>query len=230
MEKFIPQGEYENIINIVGQWKILDTKTLFELCDYKLKYKSFMYKIHKLKKLDYLKGFYIEGKRLYLYLSNKGISICCHDSSYEICDENMTHDLITGVILRKFLEYDNFIEGKMFHQVLDDDVCPDAWVEGIKNSVSYSMAIEVELTQKSQERIKHKFIRYGLSKYDYGLFITNKRGLFRTYIRFLGEMEMNVQQKIIMLLNEKFSTSSFIPEKSECIYLGKGKSFGELFG
>jgi len=229
--EFVPQGPYEDIINLLGQWKVLDMKSLSELSNYRLAYHNLLKKVRRLEQEGMVKGVSLGGKSKHIFLTSKGFMLTSHDQSYPIADENVTHDLVVGRVLRSFCKIDGFCNGKMFHQISTEEIFPDAAITGTRDGENYQLAIEVELTQKSQDRIKEKFRRYAKGNaFDYVLFVTNKESLFKTYARFLGEMKAEVQKAVILLFDKGLSVSKFDYGGSRCLYIGDEKRFGDLFG
>lgn len=45
---FVPYGIYEDIINILGQWKVVDMKALKEMCNYDVGYFNLLKKVRTL--------------------------------------------------------------------------------------------------------------------------------------------------------------------------------------
>lgn len=228
--EFVPYGEYEDIVNLLGKWKILDIKGISEMTNYNLKYRNLLHKIQKLEKHGLVRGILLGRKNKHVFLTQKGIKFTPYDSTFEISEENLTHDLIVGKVLRVLLQFEGFKDGKMFHQITSDKLLPDAEVTGLKNSEVYKMAIEVELTQKAQNRVKEKYRLYGSGKgFSYVLFITNKEALFNTYKRFLLEMNIEIQEGVILLLDKSLTASKFNYVDSECFYKNKNYTFKDLF-
>ena len=227
---FIPYGVYEDIINIVGQWKVVDMKSLGEMCNYDIGYHNLLKKVRTLETHGLIKGVLLGRKNKHIYLTNKGLKYTGHDYTYEICDENLTHDLIVSRVLKTLLTHESFIDGKMFHQIAVDKIFPDAEVKACKNGELYKLALEIELTQKEQSRVKEKYRRYASGcNFTYGVFITNKTTLFKTYCRYLQEMKEDIQEAIILILDKQMTATKFNYEKSECFYLGTSVSFAQLF-
>jgi hypothetical protein len=227
---FIPHGVYEDIINIVGQWKVVDMKSLSEMCNYDIGYHNLLKKVRILETHGLIKGVLLGRKNKHIYLTNKGLKYTGHDYTYEICDENLTHDLIVSRVLKTLLTHKSFVDGRMFHQIAVDKIFPDAEASACKNGELYKLALEIELTQKEQSRVKEKYRRYTSgSIFTYGAFITNKRTLFKTYCRYLQEMKEDIQEAIILILDERMTATKFNYEKSECFYLGKSVDFSQLF-
>mgnify|MGYP001609354658 CR=1 FL=1 len=229
-QEFVPYGEYEDIINLIGQWKILDMKALKELSNYKLKYRNLLHKVQKLERHGLIRGVLLGRKNKHVFLTQKGIKYTPYDTTFEISNENLTHDLIAARVLRDLLNYKGFKEGRMYHQITSDKLLPDAEIIGAKNGETYRMALEVELTQKSQDRVKEKFRLYGNGQgFSYALFITNKETLFNTYKRFLLEMKADVQDGVILLLDKSLSVTKFSYARAECFFMGKTMCFEDLF-
>ncbi|OFZ37949.1 MAG: hypothetical protein A2451_11745 [Bdellovibrionales bacterium RIFOXYC2_FULL_39_8] len=225
------EGDYEEIINIIGQWKIIDIPTLHKMISLKLQLPNLLYKVRQLEKNGYVKGMWLGRNRKHVFLTNKGIKLTPYDYTYEICDENLTHDLVTGRVLRELLTFTNFKNGRMFHQISEEGVFPDAMVEAIREGKSYNMAIEVELTQKASNRVKEKYIRYTTDRrFNFCLFVTNKPQLYRAYQLYLQELSSDVQEQIVLLLDKNLSPKSFNFLESECFYQKKSQKFVELFG
>jgi len=228
--QFVPYGTYIDIINTIGKWKIIDLKTLTSFCNFGVSYKNLAVKVKTLEKEGFVRSVNLKRKRKHIFLSNKGIQLTGHDNTYEITDESLGHDILVGTALRSLLENDLFLDGRMFHEVDESDINPDAVITGSKDSLTYELAIEVELTQKSSSRVKSKYSRYFRSKsFDYCLFITNKESLYKAYKRFLGEMTKEVQGKIILMHTEKLRPDQFIYEGEQCYFKGEDKNFEDIF-
>ncbi len=227
---FVPHGVYEDIINILGKWKVIDMKGLKDFCNYDVKYHNLLKKVRTLESHGLIKSVLLGRKDKHIYLTNKGLKLTSYDLTYEICDENLTHDLVVGRVLRELLTYPSFRDGRMFHQIIVDDIYPDAQIDGKKNSQNYSVALEVELTQKSEVRVKEKFRRYAKdNSFTYAMFISNKEGLYRAYKRYLSEMNPDIQEAVIILFDKSLSTTKFNYQASNCFYMGKERSFNFLF-
>ncbi|MBT3236872.1 MAG: hypothetical protein HN353_13035 [Bdellovibrionales bacterium] len=229
--QFIPQGVYEDIINIVGQWKIVDIKGLEEMCSYEVSYFNLLKKVRTLESHGLIKGVLLGQKNKHIYLTNKGLQYTGNHYGHEICNENLTHDLVTARVLKELLKFDGFNEGRMFHQVPIEKIYPDAEITGSKSGEDYRLAIEVELTQKSERRVKEKYRRYSReSVFNYGVFITNKERLLRAYKRFLEALNPEIQEAIVLILDDKLSATKFSYQKAHCYYMGNNVRFIDLFG
>lgn len=227
---FVPQGVYEDIINILGKWKVMDMKSLSEMCSYEVKYFNLLKKVRTLETHGLVRGVLLGRKNKHIFLTNKGLKYTPYDYSYEICDENITHDLVVGKVMKELIKLPQFVDGKMFHQIPIEKIYPDAEVIGSKNKENYRLALEIELTQKSETRVKEKFRRYGREEvFNYVLFITNKESLYKAYKRFLEDMNSEIQEAIILMLDRNMSVTKFNYDSSLCLYMGQETEFSTLF-
>lgn len=228
---FAPYGEYEEIIDLLGEWKILDMKSLAEMISYELSYRKLMKRVRKLENVGLIKSVLVGRKNKHIYLTEKGIQFTPYDFTSEIKPEQLTHDLLVSRVLMTLLERPNFMAGKMFHQIEGNDIYPDAEVVGTRNRNSYKLAIEVEITQKSQDRVKQKYVKYGKADFfDFAIFITNRERLYQTYKLFLESMTPKIQRRIVIAYDKKLKVTKANLDKTKCFYLGNEVNFGDIFG
>jgi hypothetical protein len=228
--QFVPYGAYVDIINTIGKWKVIDLKSLTTFCNFGISYRNLAIKVMTLEKEGFVKSVNLKRKRKHLFLSDKGIRLTGHDNTYEITDASLGHDILVGTALRSLLKSESFYNGRMFHEIDESEIYPDAVVSGTKGKRNYELAIEIELTQKSDPRVKSKYSRYSRSKaFDYCIFITNKEALFKAYKRFLGEMTKDVQTKVILMLANKLRPDRFEYLGEKCFFKGEHKKFEEIF-
>lgn len=228
---FIPSGAYEDILNILGQWKIMDMKSLMKMTNYDVKYDTLLYRVRKLENNGLIKSTTDGSNFKYVYLSDKGLKYTPFSASAEISPGNLNHDLITGNVLRTLIDSEYFFDGMMYHQLEQDKVFPDAAVLFSKFDKTFRIGVEVELTQKTADRVIRKYNSYSKdSIFDYSLFITNKRPLYKTYCRLLTGMSKDVQGSNILLFDPTLSAYKFRPAQAECLYLGERVKYDEIFG
>ncbi|OFZ38153.1 MAG: hypothetical protein A2504_17000 [Bdellovibrionales bacterium RIFOXYD12_FULL_39_22] len=188
-QHFAPQGAYEDILRLIGQWRILDFKTLASLTTNKIEYPNLLKKIQKLEQTNFIKCTYLGNRAKYFYLSSKGIKLVGVENGYEMADENLAHDIITGVVLRGLQAFKTFTDGQMLSHDGASKVNADAKIIGIKDENKFKIDLEIELTQKSKNRIQTKFARHAMSsESDYCFYITNKLGLYKSYCSYLSSM------------------------------------------
>lgn len=228
---FIPEGVYEDIIQHVGKWKIMDIKRLQNHCNYNVGYFNLLKKIRKLETTGFLKSKKFGGKDKHVYLTRKGLELTKQGYSFEICTDNLTHDIITSNVLKTFLELDTFHDGQMYHELPIDNLLPDASVKGCKSGHEYHLSLEVELTRKSDDRVKEKFVKYSQNtNFDYILYITNKENIFKAYKHLLEKMMPKVQEIIMIMLEPSLTVTTFNPKKSQIWFQNNLLSFDEIFG
>lgn len=66
-------GTYEDIIQTLGSWRILDLKSLLKRVGYNYSYQAFAKRVKKLEDCGYLGSVYFQSYRKYLYLTEKGL-------------------------------------------------------------------------------------------------------------------------------------------------------------
>jgi len=227
---FIPRGAYEDIINVLGHWKIMDMKSLKKMTNYDTEYPNLLRQVRRLEKNNLVKSVSDGSKRKYVYLSDRGLKFTRFNMSSEISTDNMTHDLITGTVLRALIESKYFFNGVMYHQLENDKVFPDAGASFAISNRTFRVGIEVELTQKESNRVKNKYALYSKdSCFDYSLFIINKLPLYKTYCRLLSSMNEETQISNILLYDKELNTYKFSPTESEYFYKGETMKFDEIF-
>jgi len=226
---FIPNGPFEDILNNIANLKIISLKKLFELEFYDLTYQGFGKRVNKLEKEGLVSSFRGKDRIKYLYLTPRGSKITSTDISFDLSDDTLTHDLICSNVLLELLKYENFISGNVIH---DEKrlIAPDGIIYAIKGEKEYTFALEIELHQKSKDRIKAKFAKYSNSlTYSHVLYITNKESLIRFYNIHLEQMNSDIKNKIVLLLDKKLSTTQFDYQNSKCWFKGEERSFDSIF-
>ncbi|MBK23244.1 MAG: hypothetical protein CME70_04485 [Halobacteriovorax sp.] len=228
--KFVPYGVYLDILSAVGRWKVLDYSGISEFCGHDLKYKNLASKVKKLENAELLKSIFAEKKKKYLFLSHMGSQLVPKGSPYDVENASLHHDILVVRILRYLTNFESFHAPEIISKEVLGGVEPDAVIQGMKNDKKYSMAIEVELTQKSEKRVKEKLSKYGQDRSSlYCLYITQKKSLYRTYKRFLEEMDTMVQAKVFLLLDEGLIGSEINFTGKQVFFKGETKTFEEIF-
>ena len=119
----------------------------------------------------------------------------------------------------------------MYHRIEDNFINPDAIITVNAKERVFNIGIEVELTRKSQGRIKSKFSKYGVSQeYDYCFYISNDERLLTSYRLYLNELKLEIQRKIFFIGNEDLSRSSEIFTKATCIHKNKVVEMSSIIG
>lgn len=219
-----------NVLNEVGRWKTITLKNLFKNIGEGKDYSNFCRMIRKLEKEGYLKGFYENRKGKYLTLTEKGSTLSSHSAS--LCDSSSSilHDLVCSTAMQSLLEFPLFTSGSVMESI-NASVEPDGIIHAVRYGQEYILAIEVELTQKSEKRIMDKFIQYSEEDgFDHVLYITNKINILNFYRKILNQMKKEVQEKFILSFDENLSRKRYDYKNSICWMKGEFVSFKELFG
>jgi len=231
MEKIIlPLGSYEKILSQLEKWKVLSLKDLCTMMANQVGYKGLSKQIKKLEEQGFVSSLIIQDKSKFLYLTNKGVTVTAGGVSYDKSEENLNHDLKCSLVLREFIKYKNFIDGQMLDD-RSDRISPDAKIVAKKNNNEYVLALELELNQKSKDRIKEKFKKYSSNDaYSYVLYVFQKPEVMSTYSKILGGMSNEIQNKIILLLDANLSIFKFDYELADCFFKGEHRNFESIFG
>ena len=218
----------KTIIDEVGRWKVIRAADLYKvLSDTTPYYTSFCKKLRALEKDGYLAGRYFKDSGKYVHLTGKGARL---SSTGAVPDKHsLNHDLICSRVILKLLEFESFSSGSVCDGP-ESELCPDGVVHGSKNGVPYTLAIEVELSQKSLFRVEKKFADYAEeSAHTYAFYITNKKSLFETYRKTLIEMDESIQKMIILSWAENLESGQYDYRKAVYWLDGKQYSFDTLF-
>ena len=228
---FITIGPFQNILNNIANWRVIGLRKLFELELYDLTYQGFGKQVNRLEREGLVASFRGKDRMKYIYLTPKGSEITSSNASFELSGETLTHDLICSNVLLELLKYINFVSGNVMHDTGKKLIDPDGVIYAIKAGKEYTCALEVELHQKNRSRVKEKFAKYSNSLiYTHVLYVTNKPSLIRFYNTVLGQMNSDIENKIVLLLDESLSTTNFNYQKSKCWFKGKERSFDSIFG
>ena len=228
---FIPIGPFQNILNNIANWKVIGLRKLFEMELYNLTYQGFAKQVKQLEQEGLVASFRGKDRTKYLYLTSRGSKVTSVGTSFELSDETLTHDLICSNVLLELLKYKNFVSANVMHDAGKLLIEPDGIIYAIKKNREYTCALEVELHQKSRDRIKAKFAKYSNSSiYTHVLYVTNKMSLIRFYNTILEQMNSDIENKIVLLLDEDLSATNFNYQKSKCWFKGEERSFVSIFG
>ena len=216
------------ILDEVGRWKVAWVNDLYRLLEVSTGYIGFCKKIRVLEKKGYLEGRNFKRLGKYVHLTEKGAR---RSSTGAMPGKNsLDHDLICSEVVLKLLEFGSFTSGNV-PEGEDSDLCPDGIILGAKNGKPYTLALEVELSQKGRFRIEKKFIDYaGESAHTCALYITNKKSLFHNYRKILTSMNEEIQKSIILSLTEKLGDKLYDHRKAVYWLNGVEYSFDALFG
>ena len=211
---------YQEFLNPLIKWKILDTDSLQRLSDYQGSYVNFCKVIRKLKMKNLVCWEpLIHRKKRVVYLTREAQKEITPHAPYLIDDRIIFHDAIVSNIARSFLEKKYFYDSELSHEHIGNKkwnyayiLEPDAILFGENKKAHFKVAIEVELTQKSKDRIAEKINSYSRSEFfNSAFYIFHKRNVFDAYINSLREIQTSapsssygkaVGQKIFLIFKE----------------------------
>ena len=117
---------------------------------------------------------------------------------------------------------------------------PDAFLGVMHNDKVFKVAIEIELTQKSSERVYEKFNQYKDSSYfDYVIYFFRDKSILEAYRRRLKELMMELKDdnsraklsgKILFLYSSQNHHYAPVLENSTMECFGKELSIEKFFG
>ena len=231
MERLLlPVGAYESILAQIGKWKVISLKELCNIMAKQVGYKGLAKQITRLEKQGFISSFFSYDNNKYIYLTNKGRNLSPSGVNYCQSEENLNHDLKCSMVLRELLNFENFTDGEMLEEKTDG-LSPDAKILAKKNHTEYVLALELELNQKSKDRIKEKFKKYSsYETYSYVLYVFQKPEVMNAYTKILQGMTEMVQKKIILLLDAKLSNFNFDFRSAVCFFRGELRNFESIFG
>lgn len=161
--------EHLTYIEPLSKWRILDIQSLLSEAPRSPNYKSFTRILRKLEAAQLVKAWLDPiSKKKFLYLTSFGervVSDCENPSSLQ--DEYLAHDIKAASFVKGLLDAGWVERGELEHNLTNKanfhtthKLIPDAVVHFSKKGFEYKMAIEIELTRKSNIRITEKIKQY----------------------------------------------------------------------
>lgn len=230
MSIFVPKTNHLEILNEIGRWKVVPLRALFEEIGQEISYQLFCRRVKKLEGQRLIKSYQGPHGANYLALTSEGGKISQYACPYIESDLELNHDLLSSMILRSLLKFKNFESGQVIHNE-ELDIVPDAVIHAVKHQEEYSLAVEVELTQKNKKRVIEKFSKYSkTNQFTHVLYVINKEALFDSYRKIMSEMNEIVSRKVILLIEPKLSHTNFEYQTARCWFKGREAKFDEIFG
>ncbi|RZF20623.1 hypothetical protein DAY19_11600 [Halobacteriovorax vibrionivorans] len=167
-------NRYFDFLGPLQKWRILDLNSLRDELFPAPNYHNFARYIRKLEKLNLIGG-YIDPftKKKFIYLSPKGekyLSVTGNPSA--IANETLVHDIKVTELTKELSKLDLVDDVVLEHEISDKrnfrttyKVIPDAILSFKKNNFNYRVALELELTRKSNSRIIEKVKQYQSTEY-----------------------------------------------------------------
>ncbi len=229
-----------NYVSSLLKWRILDVENLRKENIYVPQKDNFYRIIRDLEKKKILEGFREPfSKKKYVYLSPFGErQFALRENPTSISEGTILHDLRVTEIARSFLDYGWIAEAELEHEVHDKrnfrtsyKIIPDALFHGVNKGKGYKMALELELSQKNNQRILEKGKQYAASSYfNYVLYLFVRKELMKKYVGMFKETLSVEDMKRFMF----FTVPTFLEEENDLksangIYQGKEVKLRELF-
>mgnify|MGYP001617622479 FL=1 len=228
MQEHIPLGTDLDILNEIGKWKVIPLKGLYQSLKEPMIYNGFCKRVQILERVGLVRGF-TKNKSKYVVLTLKGSTVSKFSNYYDENEDSLNHDLTAALVLRRILEFENFKSGEIFNADYMD-ISPDATIYAKRGGREYTLALELELSQKNRNRVTGKFSKYAHSQaINHVLYVFNKQNIFESYNRILSEMNDLVQGKIILCCDTGLSLKGFNYVESQCWHRQTAKTFNQIF-
>jgi len=236
MNRFFNPSHLQLIEPLV-KWKILSLTFLNETSYLTREKNSNFYKtISKLESDGLLEGFIDpNSKEKYVYLTKMGNKTLGANQLTPVNDVNMYHDSFVSELGYLFSNFPFSKKVVIEHEILQSNPMighrPDAYLEGHHKN-DFRMALEIELTAKSKERIRELFNYYQKTNFfNNALFIFGHKGTFDTYVRTLEEMTSSFEkQKFLMMYSPNLYRRKYNIFQVNVYHDGKLTTLGKLFG
>lgn len=234
LERIAPS--YFELLMPLKKWRILSVKDLKEQSGHNGSKSSFYKIITKLEKNLLVDSFVNSwSNEKFIYLMPNAIKVLGDDKKLlPVNRDQRFHDAITTRIALSLKEND-FIKDIYLDQEIGENFpfierTPDILIEG-QLEKSFRLAVEIELTQKNKTRVEEIFISYSKSiAVNNIIYITDKLGLFKTYLRYLSELRDEINtDKFIFIYEKELNNKTFNLINSKAIHSGNETSLKQLF-
>lgn len=195
MLKLNPQ-HYEFFIPLV-KWKILSVNDLYKMSGYLGRKNSFHKLINRFETYQVIKSVNdLWSRKKYLYLTKLGEQLINHEEHIiGLSEEMLLHDMRLAELVLAFKHLIPAKDIKFEHEWRNKGQFStikrpytDALINIEINGKIQKIAIELELNQKSKDRLHEKFQHYiGSSYYDLCLYIFGRSNTMENYHRFCME-------------------------------------------
>lgn len=225
------------LLKPLSKWRVLSLSELVEFGNKRVSYWHVQRVVSRFEKAKILKSFKDpwSGRKL-VYFEALGKGMHGLESSLGLNDETLLHDFKVSDVCRSFLKRDVFKDVSLEHelsrrQFMSGERSPDALILGSKNKVPFSLAFELELTRKANERIVTKGKHYlDMTSVDYVLYLFCTESLFETYKRIFQEsLPEGWNNKIMLIWNPSLITKAMNLSEGIAYFKNKEMSFDEIF-
>lgn len=229
------------IIDKLSQCKVATVKDLYEWSGYEKSYQGFRRLVQRLEKSNVLSSFkHMGSAEKYIFIPDSINKKIWSESSSKLNKETLFHDAMTTKILMslyksKFIDYfaleHDFESLKHIFKDLDS-IVPDAI--GISKNPNLKFAFEIEINQKSRNRVFEKVIQFSNNdEIDHVLYFFPSKNIYKNYCLRLMELhklsdtdiQNRLKKKISLIYNDTLLWGTFNSGNCEEFNLSSKKIF-----
>jgi hypothetical protein len=235
LEKIKPS--YFDLLEPLRRWKILSIAALKEEAEYLGSFSGLYKIVTKLEKYLLIDSFVNTwSNEKFIYLMPEGIkALGENERSLSLNRDLRYHDSLATKVGLKFSRYPFINKTYLDFQIRETfpllERVPDILVVG-KLKKEFNMAIEVELTQKSQDRVKQIVRTYSDSKVvNHILYITDKKSILNSYKKYLFQLGDKVlPDRFLFMYAKDLAKRSFVMELAPIHYKNEVTNLKNIFG
>lgn len=221
----------------LGKWRIMDLISLQEAHKDQYSYWHLHKMVSRFEKAKVIHSFKDPWtKRKVIYLEGLGRGLLGVEKAGAINQETLLHDLKVSQMAQGLLRGSVFTDVHLEHELskklfLSGELSPDAILNGIKNGKRFSMALELELTRKANERIISKAKHYlNASHINYVLYLFCSQNLFESYKKVFDEGLPDIwNSKLMLFVNKSLMSKSFDINCAVGVFDKQEVHFNEIF-
>jgi hypothetical protein len=231
--------EHLKLLYPLKEWRVLDLANLHTKSNTRLSHSRLIRLILRLEKVKIIKGFRDPwSRKKYVYLTRLGEElISLNDYPTAISEESLFHDLRVVDLGQELIKNNVFKKIRFEHQIVNRKnyvtnlaLIPDAEVDGVMNGKNFSLAIELELHQKSKDRLEKKAEQYLGSLYDHCLFMFSDKNTLGNYKKFFTEkLGPKFNEKIFLFHLGGIYEPEINLQKTSGFVFGKWMKFNDVF-
>ncbi|MBC7540148.1 MAG: hypothetical protein H7281_15090 [Bacteriovorax sp.] len=193
------------IINALDKWGVLTLRSLHKQLTSNISIHGLRRKIHRLAIEEFVYISRLDNKNEMIILPTKKTLNHLKSPRSSIDESMVYHNLFISILGIELMNRENVHYYKLPHEYqtsrvpnafsstnsLELSLSPDAYLGISHNDKIFKVAIEVELTQKSSDRVYEKFIQYKESTYfDYVIYFFKSKSILNSYRRRIQELIM----------------------------------------
>lgn len=236
---------YQTILSHIAKWRVIPINNLRDLSDYQGCKQSFYRVVRRLEEKGLVRTIIINGRTKVVTLSSELSKIPYYQNAI-LHDDSVPHEALVSIICNEMLAWEMFETVSLPHEIQDASYdsgisrLPDAVIKGANKDKSFIMALEVEISRKSKERVQNKIEDYiNNTVFDYIFYLFNDIGTFKSYQKFIFEVlnsssyknnKKNHHARFILGHKDKMINSNCRLEDIEIYYLGKMTNLESIFG